>query len=177
MNASDEFAAIVIVAALDLCCTVCVALYVVNQLLDIWSEAMKWTEAYHRNYWNAQDVPPGGIHMTIATITLEDVNGDAKPQSMKPVLYLHGEERGIVVNKTNGEILRQSFGDNVEDCIGGEVKISQGRVMFQGRLVPSITLIPVSKSPQPQEPQPVRHGYTERLPHGASDPVRFDQQR
>lgn len=103
---------------------------------------MQWSELFPRNYLNATDIPPGGIAGQILQIILEDVAGNGKAGDHKPVLYLSDLDKGIVVNKTNGTILRECFGDTVEAAIGKYLQVRQGKVMFSGKLVPSVMLIP-----------------------------------
>lgn len=113
---------------------------------------MNWTDLFPRNYLNATDIPPGGISGQILQIVVEDVAGSGKAGDQKPVLYLSDLEKGIVVNKTNGTILRECFGDAVESSYGKWLQVRQGKVMFSGKLVPSVMLIP-QDGPAPTQQQ------------------------
>lgn len=118
---------------------------------------MKWSEARTRNYFNAADIPPNGLHATIAGIDIEDVQGDGNPKDAKPVLRLYGADKSVIVNVTNQDILERAYGENCEACIGKEIKLTVARVLFKGKMVPGIVIVPITPAavPQPQpQPQP-----------------------
>jgi hypothetical protein len=52
----------------------------------------------------------------------------------------HEIEQGLVINKTNADVLKLLFGPNPQDAIGGQVELFTDRAMFNGKLVPAIRL-------------------------------------
>lgn len=104
---------------------------------------MKLSELFHRNYLNSGDVTQGGIHTVIVGIDVEDVVGDEKPGDFKPVMRVQGFDKGIVINRTNGDALMQAFGDDTDAMIGKEIKLSRGRTLYKGKMVDCVTITPI----------------------------------
>jgi hypothetical protein len=55
-------------------------------------------------------------------------------------------EKGLVVNKTNRTALVAAFGNETDDWNDQIVRLSIGQVLFQGRMVPSIVVHPVTET-------------------------------
>ena len=104
---------------------------------------MQWDQLYKKSYHNSSDIPPGGLHGVIATIQVEDVNGKGLPGDIKPVLYLHGDDKGFVLNRTNGLQICEAYGPLTENAIGQEIKTTRARVMSGGRLGPTVKSTPL----------------------------------
>jgi hypothetical protein len=58
----------------------------------------------------------------------------------KPVLYLDGVDRGIVLNKTNATMLAHMHGADTTTWKGKRVQVYIEAVAFQGKIVDSIRL-------------------------------------
>jgi hypothetical protein len=61
-------------------------------------------------------------------------------QDEKPILYFEGEDRGLVLNKTNSMFLGQQFGWETTDWKGKPIELYATQVPFGADIVDSIRL-------------------------------------
>lgn len=89
----------------------------------------------------AADMAGKRIPVTLDRVAREEVGSD-----MKPVLYFQGKEKGVVLNKTNAEILKEAFGRETEEWTGKEIILTTHKVRnAEGTLVDGFTIqFPVS---------------------------------
>lgn len=94
---------------------------------------MRMSAAFPSNYLRAADLQGRNVTVTIDRVAMEDIGGDHKP-----VLYFRGKEKGMVLNKTNGNNISAAYGDETDDWAGGEIVLFPTMVDFQGRSVEAI---------------------------------------
>jgi hypothetical protein len=95
-------------------------------------------------YLKKEDIPVP-TNVQIAEIKQEQI-GQGADQELKPVLFFHGHDKGMVLNSINSQILVSLFGDNIESMIGQQVQLwVDSTVSFGGRLVGGLRL----RAPQP----------------------------
>src|SRR5262245_27650905 len=96
---------------------------------------MKISEAFPSKYLKAVDLGGKTLTKRIAYCEMEKVgmNGDEKP-----VLHFVNEDRGLVLNKTNGNVLGDAWGDESESWRGRTIRLAPTRVPFQGKMTDSI---------------------------------------
>lgn len=92
---------------------------------------MKWSDAHPTKYWKATDLDGGSLILRIHSLKIEQFDTDGS----KPILYFRGEDKGLVVNKTNGDVLAAAFGDDTRDWEGQEIELFAMPVQFQGKTV------------------------------------------
>ena len=135
----------------------------------------KISESFSGKWLNATDVPRQGLRTTIVEITEEDI-GQGQDKKTKLVLWLKGQEKGLVLNKTNGGILAELYGDETDLWNGKRVVIKTQKVEYQGRRVDGIRVdedaIRRSRSPRPpaaaaRKPAPA---LTQEEANGNDDP-------
>ena len=81
---------------------------------------MKRFEAYPSKYLSAGDLAKGPKVTTVTSVAHEAM-ADGR---MKPTVYLNGYQKGVVVNKTNAEVLYTLSGsDDDEDWAGVSVEL------------------------------------------------------
>ena len=100
---------------------------------------MKISSAFPSKYLKATDIPPGRD----VALQIDEVRLEAMEQSKdeKPVLYFIGKQKGLVLNKINGEItLGNAYGDDCDAWHGRPVVLFASTTMFQGKNVPCIRL-------------------------------------
>ena len=90
---------------------------------------------YPSKYLRADDVNGRELSGTIAGLEVEPIAGDGKE---KPVLYLTDHEQGLVLNKTNAQMIAHSYGKEVTNWIGKPIVLHRDMVQFQGKFVPCI---------------------------------------
>jgi hypothetical protein len=105
---------------------------------------MKASEFDVGNYLNAQtaqDLGLVGKDLRIHTVTRETIRG-----MVKMVMSFTTAEKTLVVNKTNRTALVAAFGGETDDWNDHLVRLQIGQVLFQGRTVPSIVVMPVTET-------------------------------
>jgi hypothetical protein len=109
-------------------------------------------DIFPSKWLKASDLPPQGITVTIATLAMEDVDESKPPM---PVLHFHGHDKGLVLNKTNGQMLSHIFSDpNTDAWMGKPIMLVSEPVQFQGRIVDAVRVKPATQAPS-QAPQAV----------------------
>jgi hypothetical protein len=95
------------------------------------------------NYMNAQSAQDLGLvgkDLRIHTVKSETIRG-----ALKMVMSFTTAEKSLVVNKTNRTALVAAFGNETDEWNDRVVRLSIGQVLFQGRMVPSISVQPVTE--------------------------------
>lgn len=100
---------------------------------------MNINEAFPSKYLKAADLEEGGKHVTITSVVEEEVGRD---REMRPIMYFEGEEKGIVLNKTNATNIAKMYGYETEDWVGKRVLLGTAWVDFQGQSTESIRIYP-----------------------------------
>jgi len=83
----------------------------------------------------AADLPQGGQTVTIASLSLEEVEEGKEP---KPVLHFHGARKGLVMNKTNALMIAHAYGDETDLWREKQIHLYSEPVSFQGKIVDAI---------------------------------------
>ncbi|MEN3145738.1 hypothetical protein ABCW43_00325 [Neorhizobium sp. IRAMC:178] len=122
---------------------------------------MNINEAFPSKYLKAADID-GNPTVIIDQIVEEEVGKD---KEMRPVLYFQGEDKGIILNKTNATNISKLYGYETDDWVGKRVVLGTTYVDFQGQSVEAIRIYP----PKQQKAAPKREmasagGFDERNP-------------
>lgn len=123
--------------------------------------------AFPSTYLKASDLQGRSISIVMHSVTMEEIGGD-----VKPILFFqdqHGQrkDRGLVLNKTNANIISEMYGWETDEWSGKPIVIYPARVEFQGKIVDAIrvkldtgTPIPTAKrtiqAPTTHTPQTMR---------------------
>ena len=94
---------------------------------------MLMSEAFPSEYLRAADLKDQNVRVIISHIEMRDVGDDNKP-----VLFFQNKEKGLVLNKTNGNNIAILYGDDTDDWSGKEIVLYPTMVDFQGRSVSAI---------------------------------------
>ena len=95
---------------------------------------MKISDAFPSNFFKADDLKNKTVSLTIESVAMEEV-GDGT----KPVVYFKGQNKGLVLNKTNAAMIEEiAATDEMDDWGGVRVVLYPARVDFQGKRVPAI---------------------------------------
>ena len=76
-------------------------------------------------------------------------------QELKPVVYLQGEDRGIILNKTNSKMLVALLGKESNGWVGQRVMLAVQLVDFQGESVWGFRFAPIKRKPVKPAPAAV----------------------
>ena len=99
---------------------------------------MNINDAFPSKYLKAADIE-GNPTVEIANVSEEEVGRD---KEVRPVLYFHGEEKGIILNKTNANNIAKLYGYETDDWVGKKVVLGTTYVDFQGQSVEAIRIYP-----------------------------------
>lgn len=96
------------------------------------------SESFAGKWMNASDIGRG-IRTTISEVTEEEV-GQGAEKKIKLVCWFKDQDKGLVLNKTNGTILAEIYGDETDDWAGKRVILKTQKVEFAGRRVDGIRI-------------------------------------
>jgi hypothetical protein len=82
--------------------------------------------------------PGGTIRVNIARLTVEKMRARGGAQEEKAVLYFERAKKGLVLNRTNGEVIGNAFGWETDGWKGHVVELYVAEVEAFGELVDAI---------------------------------------
>ena len=124
---------------------------------------MKISDAFPSKWLKADDLPPNiDIVLTIIKCDMVNVGQEDNPE-VKPVIWFHGKEKGMVLNVTNANAIGRIHGDDTDDWINKDIAIFRSQTDFRGSSVPCIRVkldapaaaAPTTKKKKVQKHQPV----------------------
>jgi len=98
---------------------------------------MKIDGLFPSKYLKASDVDEPLV-LRISGVEVDTMNDGSK----KPVLYFSNSAKGLVLNKTNANVLSQIYGDETGNWEGKPIKLIASTTDFQGKVVDCIRLRP-----------------------------------
>lgn len=108
---------------------------------------MRASAAFPSKYLRATDIGDRQVKVIMSHVEIESV-GQGNEAEHKPVVYFEKSKKGMVLNKTNAEILARAYGDEMDDWSGKEVIIYVAEVQFKKEMVEALRL----KVPKPTQP-------------------------
>lgn len=106
---------------------------------------MHFNDAFKGKYLKAADLGGKVRRYTVQSHGWEEVGGEKKP-----VLRFDREDRGFVLNITNGTILKEEWGPDLDDWEGKDVLLKPDKTDFKGERVDCIRVaVPPRKGPPP----------------------------
>jgi hypothetical protein len=105
---------------------------------------MRTKDLFPSKYLKSEDAKAKQIVALISHLAQELV-GQGQDQKKKPVLYLE-DQKPIVLNRTNTEVLEEAFGDS-DEWPGHKIKIYCVKVDFGGKRVDGLRIEPVVAKP------------------------------
>ena len=101
------------------------------------------------NFYKAGDLAGRARLVTMQACMPEDIGNN----EMKPVLRFVGEQKGLVLNKTNAQVIASFLGAETNAWIGQQIELYPTQVSFQGRVVDAIRVRqPVQPAAPVQQP-------------------------
>jgi len=101
-------------------------------------------EMFPSKYLKAADLPEGGVVVTMGQVIREEI----EPGKPMYVLHFQGKDRGLVLNKTNANMIGHIFGGQTEGWKGHQITLVKEPVSFQGKIVDAIRVKPAQSFPE-----------------------------
>jgi len=121
--------------------------------------------AFPSRFWKAADLPPGGLVLKIAKSQLEKVGQDQKE---KYCLYFKGQDKQLVVNSTNWDLIADFCGADSDIWPGKDVVLVPDKTPFGAKGM--VDCIRVRKPPEPR-PQMTQAKPPQNRPPAMARPV------
>jgi hypothetical protein len=121
---------------------------------------MKASEAFPSKYLKASDLEGKNRLAIMDYVQIEKLGDDERP-----VLYFQGQEKGLVLNRTNTEAIATLYGDEMNDWQGQEIVMFKAMVAFKKETVPAIRVRAPTRRVQPR--QAATNGHAQRRPEMA----------
>jgi hypothetical protein len=97
---------------------------------------MNANKAFSGSFFKATDLEAGkDVVLTIATVVMESVGDDERL-----VISFTDSDQKLPLNKTNGAILIELYGDETDDWEGKKIAIYRTKVDFQGKRVDALRI-------------------------------------
>jgi hypothetical protein len=110
---------------------------------------MNINDLYPSKYIKADDIQGQQVQVTIQSVNIEEI----ADKEHKPVMRFIGKEKGMVLNKTNGMACAAIWGDESTAWQGQRATLLAAPVMFQGKQVMGLQLLPKLAERAPAAPQ------------------------
>lgn len=105
---------------------------------------MNIDEAFPSNFLKCADLQGRAVQIRMNYLKFEDV-GDGN----KPVLYFIGKEKGLVLNKTNANMISEMYGTETDNWVNQVIELYPTKADFQGKRVDAIRVRPPTVQQQP----------------------------
>jgi hypothetical protein len=118
---------------------------------------LEFESVYGSKYLSAGDIRAvgGRKRAKIAKVEIADLRQDGGSSTRRRyVLYLEGVDKGMVVNQTNADTLKDALGKNRGKWVGADVGLYVEQVTFGNKRVPGLRL-KVLRPPAPAPAAPV----------------------
>jgi hypothetical protein len=114
--------------------------------------------AFPSTYLKAADLAGRRVQVVMSHVTTEEV-GDGH----KPILHFQGKDKGLVLNKTNANMIIEITGtDETDHWAGHAVTLYVTKVDYQGKRVDAIRVdYPQRQQQAPPPPPPVSQPLTD----------------
>lgn len=118
--------------------------------------------AFPSNYLKCSDLQGRNCRVVIESVKIESIGDDDRP-----VAYFQGKQKGLVLNKTNSNVIADMFGGETNGWLGKEITLFPTKVDYQGKRVDAIRVQYFDQRQQgrlaPAQQQPAQQ-YDDRNP-------------
>ena len=114
---------------------------------------MNIDEAYPSKYISAADLQGREVIVRIARVTVEQLGRNNDPKDNKPILYFQGKQKGLALNKTNANTVKDLYGKETDAWIGQTITLVQAWTDYAGKQVECIRVRPTRTNGAPPPAQ------------------------
>lgn len=112
---------------------------------------MRIDAAFPSDYLKAADLEGKQVVYTIESVKVEEIG---QKRDQRPVVYFEGEDKGLVLNKTNARVISEAYGLDTDDWTGHQIALYEKMVEFEGKEVPAIRVKVPKAKPAARKPAP-----------------------
>lgn len=98
---------------------------------------MNTNDLFPSPYLKASDVAHEPV-VTIAKIEREKMKNKEGKEEAKPVIYFREYEKGVVLNRTNANVIESLYGSEVDEWVGSRIQLCSAMVEAFGERKPAI---------------------------------------
>lgn len=95
--------------------------------------AINVNDVFPSKYLKASDLQGRTVKVQIDTVAVEEIGKDRKP-----VLMFTGKQKGLVLNKSNAQIIASVYSPETNGWIGRDIELRPDKVAFNGQMVDCI---------------------------------------
>lgn len=111
---------------------------------------MRVSDAFPSKYLKCADLKNKQVTLTVTQVIQEEIGKD-----VKLVAYFDGAKKGLVMNKTNCQVIASRYGDETNNWPGAEIMVYPDKTTFNGQVVDCIRVrLPVDAA-DPDEDLPL----------------------
>ena len=105
-------------------------------------------------FLKASDLNGRDVNIQIRSVSFEEMENNRGEPEQKPVLWFEKTEKGMVLNRTNGNTIAELHGPDTERWIGQLITLYSAEVEAFGKMTDAIRvrLQPVTNQPAPAAP-------------------------
>lgn len=94
---------------------------------------MNMNDAFPSAWLKAGDLPEDeDLILTVKSVQMEEI-GQGDDRQSKPVVYFKDDDKGLVLNKTNADVIVQLYGADTDAWIGKKLALFATQVDFRGK--------------------------------------------
>lgn len=128
---------------------------------------MKISEEFPSKYLKASDLGGREVRIIMGRVEREEINSDKRL-----VLYFKGKEKGLVLNKTNGNTIGDGYGDDTDDWYDQPIILFSVKTDYQGKVVDAIRCrVPTAKDNRDSAPRRAVGGVSDNMDQLHRDPI------
>lgn len=114
---------------------------------------MRMSQAFPSKYLKSEDIGNQRWPLTIRDVQMEDMGDDGH----KPIVYFHELEKGLVLNKTNAEMIVQMYGDDTDRWTGQRIEMYAAPTQYKGQSKMGLRVLAPAPALPAHGPAPVQH--------------------
>jgi hypothetical protein len=118
---------------------------------------MKMSTMFPSKFLKGTDLN-GTPTVAIKSVALETVGQDGE---QKHVVYFEGMQKGMVLNKTNADLIESLYGDETNDWLGQEVTLFSMPVAFNGKTTMSCRV----RAPKKVQTAQIKEAVQDEIPY------------
>lgn len=111
---------------------------------------MQIDDAFPSAYVKSSDLNGGTRTLTIKEVKLEDL-GQGADKKTKPVLFFEEAQKGMVLNVTNKNVIKDAYGPETSAWIGKPLEVFATKVEFKGQQTDGIRVRIPAPAPKADE--------------------------